>query len=345
MNNKWFWLAVVALLVGAFLYNRKELSGPSAGEKTPTFAMLVGGETDPFWKRVANGAEKSAAVHGAKLEVIFPKDGGEDQTKHLLTLNPERYDGIAVSPMEPEKQTKTISVLATRLKVVTFDNDAPQSVRHCYVGTNNYVSGGQCGRLVKEALPEGGKIALFVGDHDREVSQLRRQGVIDALHGTSRTPGEDLDPIEGSIQAGPYTIVATYLDGGINQAAVDNAKRALEEHPDLDCMVGLYGHNAPMCLKALAEEDKLGQVKIVSFDENEETLSGIEAGHIYGTVAQEPYLYGFETVRILVALSEEDTFQPHAGRGVIYIPCLNVKAENVAELRAKLESQQVASSK
>lgn len=339
-NNKWFWLVVAVILIAAFVYNRQELAAPQAAAFTPKIVMVVGGKTDPFWRRVANGAKKSAAVHGANLEVIVPEDGGADQTKHLLTINPDEYDGVAVSPMEPEKQTMPISVLATRTKVVTFDNDAPDSVRHCYVGTNNYVSGMQCGQLVKEALPEGGKIALFVGDHERENSQLRRQGVIDALKGGNRRPGEDLDPIDEPVEAGPYTIVATYLDGGLNKAAKENAKQAIQEHPDLDCMVGLYGHNAPMCLKAIEEMGKLDDVSIVAFDEHEDTLTGIEAGRIYGTVVQEPYQYGFETVRILVALSQEDSFQPYAGRGSIYLPCLTVKADNLAELRGKLKSQQ-----
>lgn len=330
-------------MVGAVMYNRKELSALDVTTDPPRIAFLVGGSTDPFWQRVANGATEAAEKYGAELDVIVPEDGGVDQTKRLLTINPENYDGVAVSPMQPKKQTRPISVLATQTKVVTFDNDAPESVRHCYIGSNNYVSGVQCGRLVKEALPDGGKIALFVGDHDRENSQLRRQGVVDALKGEQRTPGEELDPIEESIEAGDYTIVATYLDGGINDVALKNASRALEEHPDLVGMVGLYGHNAPMCLKALKENEKLSDVKIIAFDEHEDTLTGIEDGHIHGTVVQEPYQYGYEAVRILVALTEEDSFQPYAGEGSIYLPCSTVKAENLSELLGKLEAQQTPS--
>lgn len=339
-SKKWLWLAVVAILLGGVLYNSRELGLPRLTTKTPKFAFLVGGRTDPFWQRVTNGAQEAAKQYGARLEIIVPDDGGVDQTKRLLTINPDEYDGVAVSPMEPKMQTRPISVLATRTKVVTFDNDAPESIRHCYVGTNNYVSGTQCGQLVKEVLPDGGMIALFVGDHDRENSQLRRQGVIDALKGKYRTPGEDLDPIDQPINAGDYTIVATYLDRGINEVAKENGILALKEHPDLNGMVGLYGHNGPMCLEALQQENMLGKVKIVAFDEHEDTLAGIEAGHIYGTVVQEPYQYGFETVRILVALSEETSFQPYTGRGSIYLPCSIVKAENLSSVRSKLKLQQ-----
>lgn len=339
LKQKRFWLPAAAVLAVAYWYTQRDPDGPAqAIVETPTIALLVGGESDPFWQRVADGATKAAEVYGAELEILVPSDGGEDQTKRLVTLDAGRYDGIAVSPMEPKKQSMPISVLATRTKVVTFDNDAPDSVRHAYIGTNNYVSGVQCGRILINALPDGGKVALFVGDHDRENSRLRRQGFIDALKGENRRPGDNLDPLGKPIEAGPYTIVATYLDGGLNDAAKANALRALEDAPDLDAMVGLYGHNAPMCLAALKEAGKLGEIEVVAFDGHRDTLAAIEAGHAAGTVVQEPYQYGFESVRILVALANGE-FQPHAGRGSFNIPCVTVTGSNVAELRAKMKSR------
>lgn len=337
LKQAWFWVLVAVVLVSAFLFNQaSQDTDAAAATETRKIALLVGGESDPFWQRVADGAKKASGVYGAELEIIVPKDGGEDQTKRLLTLSPEDYDGIAVSPMQPEKQSRPISVLATRTKVVTFDNDAPDSVRHAYIGANNYVAGVQCGRIVKEALPDGGVLAIFVGDHDRENAQLRRQGVVDALQGGNRRPGDDLDPLDEPILAGAYTIAATYLDGGLNSVAKSNALKALEEHPELDAMIGLYGHNAPMCLAALKEAGKLDDVAVVAFDAHEDTLAGIESGDVAGAVMQEPFQYGFESIRVLVALANEQ-FQPHAGRGSFNLPCVTVTAENLLEYRGRVQ--------
>lgn len=338
LKQAWFWVAAIVLLAATFWYTQGASSGTVRNaSETRKIALLVGGETDPFWQRVADGATKAAEIYGAEVEVIVPSDGGDDQTKRLITLNADGYDGIAVSPMQPKEQSRPISVLATRTEVVTFDNDAPDSVRHAYIGTNNYVSGVQCGQILIDALPDGGQVALFVGDHDRENSRQRRQGLIDALRGENRRPGDNLDPIDVSVTAGDYTVVATYLDGGINENAKANALKALEEHPALNAMVGLYGHNTPMCLAALKEAEKLGEIKVVAFDGHKDTLAAIEAGHAAGTVIQEPYQYGFESVRILVALSNGE-FQPHAGRGSFNIPCVTVTSINVAEVRAKMDT-------
>jgi ribose transport system substrate-binding protein len=52
---------------------------------------------------------------------------------------------------------------ASQALVVTQDSDAPTSNRTCYIGTDNVEAGRQAGRLVKEAIPQGGKIMVFVG--------------------------------------------------------------------------------------------------------------------------------------------------------------------------------------
>ena len=56
-----------------------------------------------------------------------------------------------------------------------------------------------------------------------------------------------------------------------------------------------------MALKAVREA-RAGQIQIIAFDEDDETLQGIIDGDIYGTVVQNPYRYGYESVRIPAAL-------------------------------------------
>jgi ribose transport system substrate-binding protein len=70
--------------------------------------------------------------------------------------------------------------------------------------------------------------------------------------------------------------------------------------------VGLFSYNTPNIYEAVKESGRLGKVKIVGFDEADETLRGIQEGHIYGTVVQSPYRYGYESVRILTALAKGD---------------------------------------
>src|SRR5262249_41899860 len=75
--------------------------------------------------------------------------------------------------------------------------------------------------------------------------------------------------------------------------------------PDL-CFVGLYAYNPPAILEALRARSQVGKVKIVGFDEIEETLAAVAAGDIEGTVVQDPYNYGYKSVQVLAAAARGD---------------------------------------
>jgi len=109
-------------------------------------------------------------------------------------------------------------------------------------------------------------------------------------------------------------------------------------HPDLACMVGLFAYNPPLCLEALRGLNKLGQVKVVAFDEQSATLQAIKDGHCHGTVVQNPYEYGRQSVKVLAALARED-------RGVIPgnkfmdISARQIRKNNVDEFWADLKKK------
>ena len=69
------------------------------------------------------------------------------------------------------------------MPLIAVDNDAPNSKRLCYIGTSNYEAGRAVGTLVKEALPDGGTVALFVGLTGSLNAHQRCQGVLDELAG------------------------------------------------------------------------------------------------------------------------------------------------------------------
>ena len=49
-------------------------------------------------------------------------------------------------------------------------------------------------------------------------------------------------------------------------------------------MVGIYGYHGPALLTAVHDAGKAGKMKIVCFDDEIDTLAGIVAGDIYGTI-------------------------------------------------------------
>ncbi|MFP6767955.1 MAG: substrate-binding domain-containing protein, partial [Planctomycetaceae bacterium] len=82
-----------------------------------------------------------------------------------------------------ENQVELLNLAAAKTRLITHDSDAPKSNRLVYIGMDNYTAGRMCGELVREALPKGGKVMLFIGRLEQDNARLRRQGVIDALLG------------------------------------------------------------------------------------------------------------------------------------------------------------------
>jgi ribose transport system substrate-binding protein len=253
-----------------------------------------------FWTIAEKGAMDAAAKHD--VEVIFRKpDRGEAgiQRDIINEMVAKGVKGIAVSVINPEEQTPDLKQVAAKTNLITMDNDATESGRLCYIGTDNYEAGKAVGRLVKEVMPQGGTVAIFVGQITPINARLRFQGVVDELAGQKDAKGPKL---------GKYTLYKNEaITDNVNETiAQDNAKDAIEKltGEGTVCMVGLWAYNAPAILEAAKSKNALGRVKIVSFDEYPATLTAIEAGEIYATVVQDPYNFGYKSVELLAEIAK-----------------------------------------
>src|SRR5437764_14147689 len=163
---------------GASTPTTKSAATRGAGAN-PRIAYVTNG-VDPFWNIAEKGANAGAAEFNATVTVLFPNNA-EDQKQKLEDLLIGGIDGIAVSPIDAKNQTPLINKAAEQVPVITQDADAPDSARLMYIGVDNYDAGRMCGQLGKEALPGGGKVAIFVGRLEQDNAAKRRQGVIDEL--------------------------------------------------------------------------------------------------------------------------------------------------------------------
>lgn len=301
----------------------------------PTVAYVTNG-IDPFWTIGEKGAKAGEKDFNVNVEVRMPgKNGVEDQKRMVQELLTRKVSGIAISPIDAENQTDFLDEIAGRANLITQDSDAPKSKRQCFIGVDNYKAGRMCGELVKEALPDGGSIMIFVGRLEQLNARQRRQGVIDELLGRSEDATRYDEP-QGEIKGDKYTILDTRTDQFDYGKAKSQAEDAMARHPDLGCMVGLFAYNPPNCLEAIREANKLGKIKVVGFDEAAGTLQGIIDGHVHGTVVQDPYKYGYESVRILAGLAKGDKSVLPAG-GVLSIAPRRVDKKNVEAFWVELK--------
>ena len=299
---------------------------------------LVTASQGAYWDLIIKGAQNAAERHEVNLIVISSKGDEASQTQAIKSLVGKGYDGVAISPNDPPRQAAVLAEIASEADLITFDSDSNVSRRLCFIGTDNYDAGRMAGQQIRQAVPDGGEIILAIGSLDKENGQRRRQGVIDELLERSFERNREMDPIDGPIKEprSKYTIAATLVDGIDQAKATEMAKAALAKHPDAKCFVGLFAYNTPAILSALKDAGKLGQVKVVGFDTYDETLAGIEQGHVAATIMQDPFNIGYESVRVLADSARGERhalplFQQ------FYLACDAVKKENLAQTRADLD--------
>lgn len=308
----------------------------AAGPDRPTIAFVTNGKYE-FWTPAEAGVLQASRDLGVLTLFRKPDHSMNDQKQVVEDLLNRGVDGLAISPIDPANQTPFLDQVAARIPVVTHDSDAPKSRRKCFVGIDNYAAGRLVGEMAVEALPEGGKVALFIGNLSQDNAQHRRQGVLDVLLGRGG-PTNGFDPTGKPIEGNGFTIVGTYTDDGDRVKAKANAEDVLNRHPDLAGMIGLFAYNPPMCLEALRAQRKLGEVALIGFDEDEATLAGIEEGHVAGTVVQNPYEYGYRAVEVAAKLVRGAADAVPEG-GILTIPARKIDRDNLAAFRAELERQ------
>ena len=305
-------------------------------EEKPRVAFVTNGVAS-FWTIAEKGALAGGEEFDAEVSVHMPVSGVSDQKRMLEDLVVRGVDGIAVSPIDPVNQTDFLDRIARRTRLITHDSDAPDSDRLVYIGMDNYDAGRMCGKLVKKSLPEGGEVFIFIGRLEQDNARRRRQGVIDELLDRPHDPTR-YDAPGKSLVGEKYVILGTLTDQFDRAKGKANAEDVLTRHPDVDAMVGLFAYNPPLILEALRGAGRLGEVEVIAFDEADETLQGIKDGTVSGTIVQNPYEYGRQSVRVLAAMERGDETVVPESR-MIDIPARTITVENVDAFWADLKEK------
>jgi ribose transport system substrate-binding protein len=293
-------------------------NAPAGGTKVVKLAFVTNNSAD-FWTIARRGVEKAdGELAGVEAEFRLTSDGtAAEQQRIVDDLLTKGVDGIAISPVDPQNQAGLIDRAAKQTLVFTQDSDAPQTNRICYIGTDNVAAGRQAGQLIREAIPDGGSIMLFVGKLDARNAQERVQGIKEALAGST------------------IRIIDVRTDDVDDVRAKANAADTLVRYPDIAGLVGLWAYNGPAILNAVREAGKVGRVRIVTFDEADETLAGVKEGAIHATVVQQPYEFGYQAImRMAQAVGGDRSFIPENKQ--IIVPTMVVNRANVDEFTTRI---------
>jgi len=303
-------LSLIALAAILPACNSSSSSGGGGTSGGKPYVAFISNNAHEFWTIARKGTEAAAKEFNVDVEFRMPNEGVAGQHRIIEDLQSKGVQAIAISPNDSANQVSYYKALNKKLPVIAVDNDIPDpAARRCYLGTDNVTAGRAVGKLVRHALPDGGKFMIFVGRLDSQNAQERRHGVVIELAGGEDKCAAELEKLkrgEYPIRFGKWELLDTRTDDEKQDVCQAKAEDALNKNADLACLVGLWAYNPPAMLRAAVSQKRVGKVALIGFDENEETLSGLRDGTILGTVVQDPYNFGYESVKIMAGIVRND---------------------------------------
>ncbi|KJB94511.1 ABC transporter substrate-binding protein [Skermanella aerolata KACC 11604] len=290
----------------------------SFAQEKKTLAFVVNVPAD-FWQIARRGTEKAQKeLPNYNIEFYIPGEMSAAAQKRILEdLLAKGVAGVSISPVNPDNSTEILNQVAAKAALFTQDADAPKSNRALYIGTDNVAAGRQAGEQMMKSLPNGGKAMVFVGTLDAANARERLQGIKEAIAGSK------------------IEILDVRTDGGDQTKAKANVEDTLTKYPNIDLLVGLWAYNTPQIYNAVKAAGKEGKVKIVGFDEDQQTLKGISEDVIDATVVQQPYEFGYQSMIYLAKYIEGDkSFIPENKQRII--PTQVIDKTNVKDFAAKV---------
>jgi ribose transport system substrate-binding protein len=284
-----------------------------------TLVFVVNGASD-FWKIAEAGVKKAQGeLPNYDLQFKYPEQAAAAvQQRVMEDLVAAGAAAIMVSAVDPKNQTEGLNKIAEQALLFTTDSDAPQSKRVAYIGSSNTDLGKEAGKLMLKALPNGGKCVGFVGLLGADNARERIEGVKEVLKGSKvelvDVRGDEIDQTR----------------------AKRNVEDTLAAMPDVSCLVGFYSYNTPRIYEVLKEAGKLGQIKVIGFDEDPITLGGVKEGSIVGTVVQQPFEWGYQGMKLMAKYLENDKSGIPAN-GIIIVPGKVIDQSNVDDFMASMK--------
>jgi len=135
--------------------------------------------------------------------------------------------------------------------------------------------------------PTGGKYATFVG-------LKSAANAVERISGFAEAAGEKFTQAES---------LGDDMDLSIAQR---NVRVALDNHPDLDVLVGIWAYNAHAIVEVVKERNRRDRTTVVVFDASPKALVHIEQGHIDAMIVQNPYQMGYLATQLAKAMVEDD---------------------------------------
>ena len=250
----------------------------------PRIAMVTHGQSgDPFWLVVRNAAESAARQTHCDLDYRSPDHFDLAAMSHLIDeAVASKPDGLIVSIPDVAILGPSIrAAVAAGIPVISINSGFVVSKQlGCvmHIGQENELAGKEAGERMKAT---GVKNALILNQ------EVGNTGLDQRIKGFK-------DGFEGPFHQ--TQVLPVTMDFEKCQRAVTDF---LSKNPEVDGIVALGPVAAEPALQAVKELNKVGEVKLCTFDTSPEILNALVNNQVEFAVDQQQWLQGYLPVVFL----------------------------------------------
>jgi ribose transport system substrate-binding protein len=294
--------AAVAILAACSTTSASTTSNAAA---TPQKQIVIGMSNQTmastFPVALAKGAQQEADRLGVKLIVLDSKGDVQQQGSGMQDLIAQKVSGILIVPNSPgPAQAMVDAAVAAGIPVAsvhgtvgTGPTTVPYSKLNFTINESADTLGHEEASLAKQALPNGGKVAIITG-------------AAGFLENTTWTAGFKSD----LAAAGDFQIIATQPGDWTQQAGQAACQGILSAHPDVNLFYALSDDMATGCAAAIAAVHS--HAKVLGNGGSKSGIAGIKDGSIYGDVCYKPVDEGVKAFDELYSEITGKSAAPHA---------------------------------
>lgn len=250
----------------------------SAPDGKPTVGLVMKSLGNQYFQAMQEGAKEFADEDGSfELKTVGTQSETDitGQVEAVNNLVTQGVDALVVAPADSRALVAPlIEAAAQGIEIVNIDvkldDDAlaEADLDIPFVGPDNVDGARQAGNALAQEIGEDGKVAIIEGIEGAANAEQRKEGFNDAVE-------------EGGLE-----LVESSSANWETDEANTLFANMLSAHPEIEGVMAANDSMALGVLSALESAGKLGDIKVVSFDNLPEVHPYLDSGDLLATVDQ-----------------------------------------------------------
>jgi len=267
-------------------------------EKTFHYAFFLPASNYSFFTLLKEGALSASEV--MDCAITFHEVDVEPLSLEMVTLS--GIDGICIYPYsKDQKLIENITKISkTGIPIIQIENEIIRDETTFYIGTNNFETGKEIGKLALLTENDKMNIALVYSDKnpglmtDGNLVELGLNSILNNKISHLQTEITTMNPLDAER--------LTY--------------QLMRQDKKMDIIVLTDPNDTLVAVQTIIDLNLVGSVKIIGFGDDEKIHEYIDKGIILGSIIRNPYRIGYSAVMALQQLKTDGYTSSYVDTGI-----------------------------